>query len=97
MHIKYKSKKLLRLGFQPRISCIPASCLNHYASSKLVVMLLVIVYVYCCTWMLMMYVLHGSSPLPPRPSQDLAGQSLNMDLFKLKADSEVSVEAGLGG
>jgi hypothetical protein len=100
MHMKYKSKKLLKLGFEPRISCIPSSCLNHYASSKLVVMLQVIVYVYCCTWRLMMYVWRGTSPPPlacASHHDDIAGPSLNMDLFNLKADLEVRVEAGLGG
>ncbi len=38
------------------------------------------------------YVLFGTSG-PPRPCHDIAGQSLNMDLFK----AEVGCEAGLGG
>jgi hypothetical protein len=48
MHIKYKSKKQPRLGFKPRIFCIPANCLDHYASSILVIKQLVIVPVCTC-------------------------------------------------
>ncbi len=53
---------------KPRISCILASYLNHYASSELVLMLLVIVNVYCCTWILevddVCLALVHSPPLP---------------------------------
>jgi hypothetical protein len=38
------------------------------------------------------YVRRGTSS-PPRPRHDVAGQSLNMDLF----EAETSGEAGLGG
>jgi hypothetical protein len=44
----------------------------------------------------MMYVWHGYSP-PHCPCHEVAGPSLNMDLFNLKANLEVCVEAGLGG
>ncbi len=53
---------------------------------------IVTVYDYCCTSRLVTYVWRGTSSLP-RPRHDIAGQSLNMDLFK----AEVHGEAGLGG
>ncbi len=49
------------------------------------------------TWMLVTYVLHGTSGAP-RPSHDVTGQSLNMDLFKAVTVTLVTGgEAGLGG
>ena len=50
------------------------------------------IYVYCSTWRLVMYVWRRTTR-PTRLSHDVAGQSLHMDLFK----AETGSEAGLGG
>ena len=89
MYIEYKSKKFLPSGFEPKISCIPSRCLNHYASSVIVTCSIVSVYVYFCNWRLVTYVRRGTSR-PTRPCHDVAGPSLNMDLFK----AEVVVHSG---
>jgi hypothetical protein len=91
MYKEYKSKKFLRSKFEHRTSCIPLRCLNHYASSVIVIVPIVTVYNYCCTLRLVTYVLALDQQLPPR--HDVAVPSLNMDLFK----AEVGGEAGLGG
>ncbi len=66
--------------------------LNHYASSVIVDEAIGIVYVYCCTWRLVPYVRRRTGR-PPRPSHEVAGPSLNMDLLK----AEISSVASLGG
>jgi hypothetical protein len=44
MFIENKSKKLLKLGFEPKTSSISSGCLNRYASSVLEIDTIVTVY-----------------------------------------------------
>ena len=62
MYIVTKSKKS---QFEPKTSCISSGCLNHYASSVIVIGSIVTVYVYFCNWRLVTYVRRGTSR-PPR-------------------------------
>ncbi len=100
MHIYWKDKKLtcVENGTQDLWSSIQYSCLNHYASSVNANYSLVIVYTWCSTWRLVTqtYVLQGTSQAP-RPRHDVTGQSLNMDLFQVKAKMGGEAGLGLGG
>jgi hypothetical protein len=71
-------------SFEPTIMCIAASCLNHYASSMLACCTIVTVYVYCCsTWLGRLVTRRRTSSTPCPPGcHDVAGPSINMDLFK---------------
>ncbi len=64
---------------------------NHYATSMIVIETKVTVYLYCFTWRLVTYGRRRTSGAP-RPRHDVAGQIINIDLFK----AEVHCEAGLG-
>ncbi len=80
-------------SFEPTIMCITASCLKHYATSMLASYTIVTVYVYCfSTWLgrLVMRRRTSCTACPPG-CHDVAGQSINMDLFK----GQVRGEAGL--
>jgi hypothetical protein len=86
-----KSKHVQLTDFEPKTSSIISRCLNHYASSVVQIQDIVIAYIYCCTWRLVTNLWRWTSR-PTRPRHDVAGLSLNVDLFI----AEVSSEAGLG-
>ena len=86
-----KSKNLHLTRFEPKTSSIMARRLNRYASSVILIQDIVITYIYCCTWRLVTILLRWTSR-PTRPRHDVAGPSLNVDLFI----AEVGGEAGLG-
>jgi len=87
-----KSKNLPLTGFEPKTSSRMSRRLNRYASSVVLIRNIVIVYIYCCTWRLVTNLRRWTSR-PTRPRHDVAGPSLNVDLFI----AEVGGEAGLGG
>ena len=72
--------------------CIQAICLNHCAISVDVMATIVTVYLYCFTWRLVTYVRRRTSRAPS-PRHDVAGQSIDIDLF----EAEIRCEASLGG
>ena len=82
MYIVTKSKKS---RFELKTSCISSGRLNHYASSVLEIDTIVTVYVVPGGW----WRTSGAGPAAP-PARDVAGPSLNMDLFK----AEVAVHSG---
>ena len=87
-----KSKKLPCSGFEPKTSRRMSQRLNRYASSVVLIRYIVIVYICCCTWRLVTNLRRWTSS-PTRPRHDVAGPSLNVDLFI----AEVGGKAGLGG
>ena len=72
--------------------CISGIRLNHCATSVDVMPTIVTVYIYSFTWRLVTYVRRRTSRAP-RPRHDVAGPSINIDLF----EAEISGEASLGG
>ena len=66
--------------------------LKHCATSVDVMLAKVTVYVYCFTWRLVTYVRRRTSRAP-RPRHDVAGPSIDIDLF----EAEICCEASLGG
>ncbi len=90
-----KSKNLHMMGFEPKTSSIVSRLLNSYASSVVLIQDIVIIFIYCCTWRLVTVTnLRRWTSRPTRPRcHDVAGPSLNVDLFI----AEVGGEAGLGG
>ena len=87
-----KSKNVQLTGFEPKTSSIMSRRLNRHASSVVPIQDIVIIYIYCCTWRLVTNLRRWTSR-PTRPRQDVAGPSLNVDLFI----AEVGCEAGFGG
>ncbi len=87
-----KSKNVQLIGFEPKTSSIMSRHLNSYASSVVLRQGIVMIYIYCCTWRLVTNLRRRTSR-PTRPRHDVAGQSLNVDLFI----AEVGCESGLGG
>ena len=68
--------------------------LNHCTTSVDVMCTKVTVYVYCFTWWLVTYVRRRTSRAP-RPRHDVAGPSIDTDLFD--SEAEIRCEASLGG
>ena len=91
----YMSKNLTLSGNEPKTSLRVSRCPNHCASSIDARYYTIILYVYCSTWRLVMYVRRRTSR-PTRPRHDVAEPSLPMDLFKAKTGGGAGQGLGPG-
>ena len=78
LHVLYAIKTIIIAGLEPSTLCIPACCLNHYATSVHAVMqYLQYMYAFCRT--------PGAEPAPPpQPCHDVTCQFIKTDSLKAR-------------
>ena len=81
---KNKKQKVASTRVWPKTSSTETRCFNRYASSVVVILNIVTVYVYCCTCRK-----SGAGPAAPPHHDDVAGKDLLGHLGSHNPDSEV--------